>query len=50
MGRLAADAITLRDYPLVTGTAVTASAVVVLGSLVADLLLRVADPRVRVHD
>ena len=50
MGRLAADAITLRDYPLVTGTAVTACAVVVLGSVVADLLLRAADPRVRVHD
>jgi peptide/nickel transport system permease protein len=50
MGRLAADAITLRDYPLVIGTAVTASAVVVLGSLVADLLLRAADPRVRTQD
>jgi peptide/nickel transport system permease protein len=50
MGRLAADAITLRDYPLVVGTAVTASAVVVLGSLVADLLLRAADPRVRAQD
>lgn len=49
MGRLAADAITLRDYPLVTGTAVTACAVVVLGSLVADLLLQAADPRVRAH-
>jgi peptide/nickel transport system permease protein len=50
MGRLAADAITLRDYPLVTGTAVTASAVVVMGSLTADLLLRAVDPRARVHD
>ena len=49
MGRLAADAITLRDYPLVTGTAVTASAVVVLGSVVADVLLQVVDPRVRAH-
>ena len=50
LGRLAADAINLRDYPLVTGTAITASAVVVLGSVVADLLLHVADPRVRLED
>jgi peptide/nickel transport system permease protein len=50
MGRLAADAITLRDYPLVTGTAVTASAVVVIGSLAADLLLQAADPRARARD
>jgi ABC-type dipeptide/oligopeptide/nickel transport system permease component len=47
MGRLAADAITLRDYPLVTGTAVVASAVVVSGSLVSDILLHAVDPRVR---
>lgn len=50
LGRLAADAINRRDYPLVTGTAIIASVVVVLGSAVADLLLRVADPRVRLED
>jgi len=50
LGRLAADAIALRDYPLVTGTAVTASAVVVLGSVVADGLVRVVDPRVAPED
>lgn len=50
LGRLAADAIALRDYPLVTGTAITASAMVVLGSVLADLLLRAADPRVALED
>jgi peptide/nickel transport system permease protein len=47
MGRLAADAVAARDYPLVTATAIVASAMVVLGSLIADLLASWADPRVR---
>jgi peptide/nickel transport system permease protein len=47
MGRLAADAIFARDYPVVTATALLASVMVVLGSLVADLLYAVADPRIR---
>jgi peptide/nickel transport system permease protein len=49
MGRLAFDAILTRDYPLVTATALIASIVVVAGNLVADLLLGVADPRLRVR-
>jgi peptide/nickel transport system permease protein len=47
MGRLAADAIFARDYPVVTATALLASIMVVLGSLVADVLYAVADPRIR---
>ena len=47
MGKLAADAITARDYPLVVATALIASVLVVLGSLSADLLYAAADPRVR---
>jgi len=47
MGRLAADAIFARDYPLVTATALLASVMVVLGSLVADLLYAAVDPRIR---
>lgn len=47
MGRLAADAIFARDYPVVTATALLASVMVVLGSLVADVLYAVADPRIR---
>jgi len=48
MGKLAADAIFSRDYPLVTASAVIGSAMVVTGSLLADVLYAVADPRTRV--
>ncbi len=49
MGRLAFDAILARDYPLVTATALVASIVVVAGNLLADILLGIADPRLRVR-
>ena len=49
MGRLAFNAILARDHTLVTATALIASAVVVLGNLVADILLEFADPRLRVR-
>ena len=49
MGRLAFDAILTRDYQLVTATALSASTVVVAGNLLADILLGVADPRLRVR-
>jgi len=49
MGRLAFDAILTRDYPLVTATALIASTVVVVGNLLADMLMGVADPRLRVR-
>lgn len=48
MGRLAAEAILTRDYPTVTATALVAAAMVAAGSLLADVLLAVADPRLRV--
>lgn len=50
MGRLAVDAIFARDYPVVTAVALIASVVVVLGNLLADVLLGIADPRLRVRD
>jgi len=49
MGRLAFEAILMRDYPLVTATALIASTVVVAGNLVADILMGIADPRLRVR-
>jgi len=49
MGRLAFDAILSRDYPLGTATAWIASVGVVAGNLLADILLGVADPRLRVR-
>lgn len=50
MGRVATDAIIRRDYPVVTAVALVASTLVVGGNLLADLLLGVADPRLRVQD
>jgi peptide/nickel transport system permease protein len=47
MGRLAVTAIFQRDYPVVIAAAMAASVMVVLGSLVADVLYAVADPRIR---
>ncbi|MGH7605925.1 MAG: ABC transporter permease [Gemmatimonadales bacterium] len=50
MGRVATDAILRRDYPVVTAAALVASTLVVLGNLLADVLVGVADPRLRVRD
>jgi peptide/nickel transport system permease protein len=47
MGLLAAQAIGARDYPLITATVAVGGIAVTIGSLVADLLYAVADPRVR---
>lgn len=47
LGKLAADAISARDYPLVLGTTLLATCAVVAGSFLADVLTAVADPRVR---
>ena len=47
MGRLSVTAIGQRDYPVVTAAALIASAMVALGSLLADVLYAVADPRIR---
>ena len=47
MGRLAADAVAARDYPVVIATSLVAALLVVTGSLVADLAVHALDPRVR---
>jgi len=47
MGRVALDAIAARDYPVVLGTTMVGSLLVVLGSLFVDLLSAVVDPRLR---
>ena len=47
LGKLAADAISARDYPLVLGTTLLVTCAVVAGSLGADLVTAAADPRVR---
>ena len=47
MGRLFLDSIGYRDYPVVMGILMFAAVLVLLGSLLADVLYGVADPRIR---
>ena len=47
LGRITYEAILARDQYLVIGSVLMATVVLVLGNLVADLLLAVADPRIR---
>jgi peptide/nickel transport system permease protein len=46
LGRLTLDAILTQDQYLVMGSVLMASAVLVAGNLIADLLLVIADPRI----
>ena len=47
VGRLATDAIQNRDMPLLQGTILFTTILVMLGNLLADLLYTVLDPRIR---
>lgn len=46
MGRLFLDSISYRDYPVVMGILMFTAVMVLLGSLLADLLYGIADPRI----
>lgn len=47
IGRLAVQAIEGRDIPLLQGTILFSTAIVIIGNLVADCLYSVLDPRIR---
>lgn len=47
IGRLATEAIKNRDMPLLQGTILFTTVLVILGNLLADLLYMVLDPRIR---
>jgi peptide/nickel transport system permease protein len=47
MGLMTIRAIEMRDYHLVTASVIVGSAMVVIGSLIADILYALADPRLR---
>ncbi len=47
LGRVIADAILARDYPLIQGTVLTVALIVVASDLVADICLGFLDPRIR---
>ena len=49
IGRLAVDAINGRDMPLLQGTVIFTTVVIIGGNLAADILYCVADPRIRVE-
>lgn len=50
MGTLTVNAISTRDYQLLTAIVIVTSALVVLGNLISDLLYAWADPRVRLGE
>ena len=47
MGRMIVTAATQRDYPVVMGTVVIASALFILGVLLSDILYAWLDPRIK---
>ncbi len=47
IGRIVVEANFTRDYPIIMGELVFVSVLVVLGSLIADVLYAVADPRIK---
>ena len=47
LGRLLVDALTIRDYPIVSGVNLVFGTVVVAVNLVTDLSYALIDPRVR---
>ena len=47
IGRLAVDAISRRDIPLLQGTVLFTTIIVIVGNLIADCLYTVLDPRIR---
>lgn len=50
IGRLALDAVSQRDYPVVQGTTLFIAAAFVLMNLVTDIVYGLVDPRIRVRD
>ena len=47
VGRLAVNAIETRDMPLLQGTVIFTTALIILGNLFADVLYSIIDPRIR---
>ena len=47
IGRIAVQASFNRDYPVIMGNLMIASVMVIIGSMIADILYAVADPRIK---
>lgn len=50
LGRLILQAVTAQDLYLVMGSLVMGAAMLIIGNLLADLLLKFADPRIKLED
>ncbi len=50
LGSLAAEAIAVRDYPLLMGIGILVSTLIVAGALLADVAYLVLDPRIRLQE
>jgi peptide/nickel transport system permease protein len=48
MGRLFVDALTMKEYPILMGMLMFTAMFVIAGNLIADVLIALLDPRVRV--
>ena len=48
LGRITIEALIARDLYLIMGSVMMASSVLILGNLVADILLAITDPRIKV--
>lgn len=49
VGRLFLDSLGYKDYPVIMGLLMFSAILTILGNLIADLLVAVADPRIRNH-
>jgi len=47
MGRLALNAVLLRDYPVLQGTVMVMAVIFVTANLIVDLSYAIIDPRIR---
>ncbi|MCG4763897.1 ABC transporter permease, partial [Fusicatenibacter saccharivorans] len=47
MGQLGVNAIFGYDYPVVMGTTLFSSAMLIIGNLIADILYAMVDPRIK---
>ena len=48
LGKLLIDAITVRDYPMIQGTALVIAALMIAANILTDIIVALTDPRIRV--
>ncbi len=49
LGRLAIDAVSQRDYPVIMGSVLVSGVMYIIGLLISDLLYSLVDPRIRLE-